>query len=221
MFKNFKKAWIIFWMRYSHIQGFGHLATRLALIFAPPFKGRFFLANLNLHGFVSPSVKISHSDFKIGRHVFIGDNVTIYQGQRGGKVTIGDRAYLVSDINIQTGQGGSLTIGHDTSIQSHCQFSAYLKEIDIGCGVQIAPHCAFYSYDHSFHPGMLIREQPLHSKGSIIVEDDALISHGVIVLSGVRIGKGAVIGAGSVVTKSVSDGAVAVGVPAKTIGKRY
>jgi acetyltransferase-like isoleucine patch superfamily enzyme len=40
------------------------------------------------------------------------------------------------------------------------------------------------------------------------------------VLDGVRIGDRAVIGAGAVVRRSVDDGAIAVGVPAKVVGTR-
>jgi acetyltransferase-like isoleucine patch superfamily enzyme len=90
----------------------------------------------------------------------------------------------------------------------------------IGCGVQIAPNCAFYSYDHSFAPDKLISEQPLKTKGGIIIDDDAWLGFGVIVLDGVRIGKGAVIGAGSVMTQDVPDGAIAVGVPARIVKMR-
>lgn len=40
------------------------------------------------------------------------------------------------------------------------------------------------------------------------------------VLDGVTIGKGSVIGAGAVVTKSIPPYSIAVGVPAKVIGRR-
>jgi len=135
-------------------------------------------------------------------------------------VALNDRVHLVGDIYIETGQGGSLKIGSDTYIQPRCQFSAYLAPIEIGFGVQIAPNCAFYPYDHGCAPGELISKQPLKTKGGIIIDDDALLGYGVIVLSGVRIGKGAVIGAGSVVTRDVPDGAIAVGAPARVIKMR-
>jgi acetyltransferase-like isoleucine patch superfamily enzyme len=60
----------------------------------------------------------------------------------------------------------------------------------------------------------------LESKGNIIVGDDAWISFGVIVLGGVSIGPGAVVGAGSVVTRSIPDGAIAIGNPAKVVKMR-
>ena len=47
------------------------------------------------------------------------------------------------------------------------------------------------------------------------------IGHGVVVLPGVTIGTGAVIGAGAVVTRDVPDYAIAVGVPARVIRRRF
>ena len=58
-------------------------------------------------------------------------------------------------------------------------------------------------------------------KGDIVVEDDAWIGFGSIIMSGVTIGKGAVIAAGSVVTKDVPPYAIVGGVPAKVIKYRF
>jgi acetyltransferase-like isoleucine patch superfamily enzyme len=60
----------------------------------------------------------------------------------------------------------------------------------------------------------------LQTKGDIVIEDDAWLGVGVVVLDGVRIGKGAVIGAGSVVTRDIPDNAIAVGVPASVVKMR-
>ena len=53
----------------------------------------------------------------------------------------------------------------------------------------------------------------------IVIEDDAWICQGSILLKGVRIGKGAIVGAHAVVTKDVPDGAIVAGNPAKLIGR--
>ena len=90
----------------------------------------------------------------------------------------------------------------------------------IGNVVDIAPNCAFYSYDHGFAPDRPIREQPLKTKGDIVIEDEVWIGVGVIVLNGVRIGKGAVIAAGSVVVKDIPKYAIAVGAPARVVKMR-
>ena len=55
--------------------------------------------------------------------------------------------------------------------------------------------------------------------GRIVIEDDAWLGTGAIILPDVRIGTGAVVGAGSVVTKDVPDFMVVGGVPAKAIRK--
>jgi acetyltransferase-like isoleucine patch superfamily enzyme len=146
--------------------------------------------------------------------------VTIYQSSGGGPVEVGDNVRIYRDTIIQTGQGGSVKLAPNLVVQPRCQFSAYKGSIEIRSDAQIAPNCAFYPYNHGFSAGELIYKQPLSSKGGIIIGEDAWLGFGVIILDGVTIGKGAIIGAGSVVTKSIPDGSVAAGNPAKIIGTR-
>jgi acetyltransferase-like isoleucine patch superfamily enzyme len=54
----------------------------------------------------------------------------------------------------------------------------------------------------------------------VVIEDDADLGVGAIVLPGVRIGRGAQVGAGAVVTKDVPDYAVVAGVPARVVRER-
>ena len=215
-----KDLWIRFWMHYAGLSPFGRFATRLATWFVPPYKGRGYLSRLSTQGYISPKASIFHDDLQLHNNVFIGDRVVIYKAKDGGAVKIGRATYIHCDTIIETGAGGSLTIGANTSIQPRCQFSAYKGSIVIGCGVQIAPNSAFYPYNHGFEPDELITKQPLQTKGGIIIGDDAWLGFGVIVLDGIRIGKGAVVGAGSVVTRDIPDGAIAVGVPARIVKMR-
>ena len=204
-------------MRQSGMGFYGRMATRLAAWFIPPYYGRGFLATLNPKGYISPRAGISHHDLRLGKHVFIGDRVIIYQDRDGGGVDIGTRSHLYGETIIHTGSGGSLQIGANSHIHPRCQIMAYKAKIQIGDEVQIAPNCAFYPYDHGIKAGRLIQDQPLTTRGDILIGDDAWLGFGVIVLSGVRIGAGAVIGAGSVVSQSIPDNAIAVGVPAKVV----
>lgn len=216
----YKRRWTIFWMRYSGLSAMGRLATRCATWFGPPHKAGHKLANMNPKGYIAPSVIIYHPDLRLGKHVLIGDRVVIYQAEDGGPVELGDRVGILRDTAIETGFGGSVSIGPSTWIHPRGQINAYLGSIHIGSGVDIAPNCAFYAYDHGFAPDKTVREQPLQTKGDIIIGDHAWLGVGVIVLSGVRIGNGAVIGAGSVVTKDIPDNAIAFGVPAQVIKMR-
>jgi acetyltransferase-like isoleucine patch superfamily enzyme len=218
--RTFKRVWIHFWMSLAGTNGFGRFATGLAGWLAPPHKARTSLARMNPRGYVAPSAVIYHPDLKLGKHIFIADRVIAYQAKDGGFIRLGDNVCILRDSILETGFGGSLSIGDRTWIHPRCQLNAYLGSIEIGSEVQIAPNCAFYSYDHGFVSDRSINKQPLETKGNIIVEDGVWFGVGVIVLSGVRIGKGAVIGAGSVVTQSIPPNAIAIGVPARVIKMR-
>ena len=215
-----RRSWIRFWMRLSWLSGFGRIATCLATWLAPPHKARTYLANLNSRGYIAPSATIYHSKLRLGANVFIGDRVMVFQAKEGGEVKLGDRVRILRDTIIETGDGGSLSLGADTYIHPRCQLNAYKASIQIGRSVLIAANCAFYPHNHSIAPNKPIREQSLNTKGSIVVGDHSWLGTGVIVLGGVRMGKGVVIGAGSVVTKDVPDGAIAVGVPARVVKMR-
>jgi acetyltransferase-like isoleucine patch superfamily enzyme len=54
-------------------------------------------------------------------------------------------------------------------------------------------------------------------RGKIVIEDDAWIGAGAIILPNVRIGEGAIVGAGAVVTEDVPPRAVVAGIPAKIL----
>jgi len=213
-------AWSYGWMRLSGVPLLGRGALWLASLSAPPYYDRRRLARYHPRGYVAPSATLYHRDLSLGAHVFIGDRVTIYQDRDGGGVALGDRVHLYGDTTIQTGAGGSLSVGSNTHIQPRCQFSAYKSPIQIGSGVQIAPGCGFYSYAHGMKLGLSMQEQPLTTKGGIVIEDDVWLGYGAIVLDGVRIGRGAVVGAGAVVTRDVPEFAIATGVPARAIAGR-
>ncbi len=220
MLNRIHKKWTHFWMQHARLTTFGRISTSLAKLLLPTYKARTFLVRLNKQWYISPDASIHHNDLHLGNNIFIGERVVIYQNKNGGPVNIGKGTHIHRDTIIESGHGGALLIGDDSHIQPRCQFSSYKGSITVGSGVQIGPNCAFYPYDHSFSSDGLIKDQPLQTKGGIVIDDDAWIGFGVIVLDGVRIGKGAVVGAGSVVKHDVADGAIAAGVPARVLKMR-
>lgn len=207
-------------MRLSGIPYCRGIATRIALLGTGPCFPRRGLAGQTPRGFISTKATLYGDRINLGLNVFIDDRVLIHQRSDSAAVEIGARVKLHEDTHILVGQEGSVQIGADTRIHRGCQIESYKAPIRIGRCVGISPRCAFQSFDHGFAPSLPISEQPLTTKGPIIIEDEVWLGYGVIVLSGVRIGKGAVIGAGSVVTHDIPDGAVAVGVPARVIKMR-
>lgn len=216
----FIARWQIYWARHSDNAGLGRIAAWLAVRNTSPYHGRAFLANLNPDGFIVHNSSFAHPSIRTGAHVYVGDRVIASCEDGGGRVELADRVQLYGDTLIQTGAGGSISIGADTHIQPGCHLHAFLSDIIIGRNVEIAAGCAFYSYDHGFAGSELIMKQPLNSKGAISVGDGVWLGHAVTILAGVHIGDGAVIGAGAVVTRHIPSNAIAVGVPARIIKRR-
>lgn len=217
---SLREYWIRGWMKFSGRGPLGRVATRLATWFAPPFFKRNRLARMNTKGYISPKAEIDHSQLRTRAHVFIGDYVKIIEGAESGFIDLGEQVELHRELTLHTGQGGNITIGPRSSVHAGCFLIAYKSSIRIGADVQIASNAAFYPYNHGFAPGDLIANQPLTSRGDIVLEDDVNIGFGVIVLDGVTIGKGAAVGAGSVVVQDIPPGAIAMGVPARVLRMR-
>ena len=199
----------------------GGLFLRGAMKLVGPYKNRRILVNLGHRSFLSPHADIGCPDLTLGQMIFIDDQVTIYAHRDGGGVRIGDYSSIQRFTILETIRGGEIVIGQHSHIQSGCNLTAALGSIRIGDHVQLAPRCALYPYQHGISDlETPIAKQPITSKGDIVIEDDAWLGVGVIVMDGVTIGRGAVVGAGAVVTKDIPPLAIAVGSPAKVVGYR-
>ena len=86
--------------------------------------------------------------------------------------------------------------------------------ITIGKHVIMGHSCFILTQNHKYlnpegYDGCVVKD--------VLIDDHAWLGHCVIILPGVRVGKHAIIGAGAVVSRSVSDYAIAVGNPAKVV----
>ncbi len=90
------------------------------------------------------------------------------------------------------------------------------EKLVIGDRVAIAPRVTLIT--SSDPNNSRIGKPPFHPiRGRIVIEDDAWIGAGAIVMPNVVIGKRAIVGAGAVVTKDVPPDTTVVGVPAHRI----
>jgi acetyltransferase-like isoleucine patch superfamily enzyme len=121
---------------------------------------------------------------------------------------------------------GEIVIGDDSTLVGPVFMCA--RRIDVGRRVVISYHvtiadCDFHPLDPAArrqdalanaHGGDASRRPSLVSR-PVVIEDDAWIGIGAIVLKGVRIGRAARVAAGAVVTRDVPDGATVAGNPAR------
>lgn len=109
--------------------------------------------------------------------------------------------------------GDKVMIGEDLIIGE--AGNDFEDKLFIGDRVAIGPRVTLI---HDSAPNRSrLREVYPGYRGNIVIQDDAWIGAGSIILPGVTIGEGSVVGAGAVVTKDVPPYTVVVGVPARPI----
>jgi len=112
-----------------------------------------------------------------------------------------------------------IRIGRNVTINEYVFLDGF-GGLDIGDDCRIAHGCSFISEDHVFDDP----EVPIWKQGKraapITLGRDVWLGCGVRVLKGVRIGEGSVIGAGAVVTRDIPPFSIAIGAPARVVGRR-
>ncbi|GGB76788.1 DapH/DapD/GlmU-related protein [Deinococcus soli (ex Cha et al. 2016)] len=140
--------------------------------------------------------------FKMGRRC----RVEIIHSHNGLKyaphLIVGDRVSLNDDVHIACAH--EIFIGNDVLMAS----KIFISDHDHGS----------YTGDEPDTPNSAPNDRLLNLK-PVIIGDRVWIGEMVSVLPGVKIGAGSIIGAGSVVTKSIPEGCIAVGSPARVVKK--
>lgn len=110
-----------------------------------------------------------------------------------------------------------VNIGKDCSIDTK-SFGTEPYLITIGDGVRIARNASFYTHGGVVSLRKYYKDPDLEQMGKISVGDYSSIGAYCMIMPGVSIGKLCIVGGGSVVTKSIPDGCMVAGNPAKFIG---
>ena len=110
--------------------------------------------------------------------------------------------------------GYNITVG-DFFYANHNLVITDGARVTLGDHVFIAPNCCITTAEHAIDPEQ--RKAGMEIAKPVTVGNNVWIGAGTTVLAGVTIGDNTVIGAGSVVTKSLPDNVVAVGVPCRVL----
>lgn len=136
----------------------------------------------------------------------------------GERVIVG-RNTLLQPITAYLGQSFSprVVIGDDCYVGPNCQFHC-IGRIELGAGCVLSDQVYLSDVSHGMDPREnLIMDQPVTSKGPVILGPHSFVGFGSVLLSGVTLGEHAVIGARSVVTRSVPAYTMVAGNPARPI----
>ena len=155
----------------------------------------------------------------IGRDVVIRPFTTIYAGSMiGDGVQTGQCVSIREDneigANSSIGTGAILEFGNRIGLRSRIHSGCFLEMTIIEDDVFVGPRVVFTDDPHPM--GCPRYKECL---GGVTVRSLAKIGANCTLLPGVVVGRNALIGAGSVVSKSVPDGMVAAGNPAKVLKK--
>lgn len=111
-------------------------------------------------------------------------------------------------------QPENISIGVDTSVGDRCFLDGRAKLI-IGSHVSIASQVLIYNSEHNINDEWFTAQN-----AEVKIGDYVFVGPRAIILPGVTIGSGAIVAAGAVITKNLSEGTIAGGVPAIKIGER-
>ena len=170
------------------------------------------------------------ANVRMGQGCFLErrDSFKRYRSRREVGLRLGDRVTVHTWTEFNMEPEGVLEVGDDSTLVGAVFMCA--ESIRIGKRVIVSYNVTIA--DSDFHPrdpeqrkldaianspeGDRSKRPPVVTR-PVVIEDDAWIGIGAIILKGVRIGRRARIGAGAVVAKDVPDGAVMTGNPARLV----
>ena len=178
-----------------------------------------------------------------GKGVFFGENIILRHPNRihlGNKVVISDgcildarnselsRVITLSDNVILSNnvmiscKGGSVTIGEYSGLGALTVIQSIANSpVEIGNNVFIGPKCYITGGGNYITKRLDIPiwKQGMEEMGATKLGNDIWLGANVTVLGGVEVGSHSIVAAGAVVTKSLDEKSVSVGIPAVT--KKY
>ena len=139
----------------------------------------------------------------------------LYRRLRYGFHSVHPTAYIASGAKIKK----DIEMAEHSFINFGCVITA---KVIMGRYSLLGPRVSIIGDNHNFDvPGTPIMFSGMPEPQVTIIEDDAWIGQGSIVISGVKIGRGAIVAAGSVVTRDVPAFEIHAGIPNKKLRDRF
>ena len=176
---------------------------------------------------------------KVGKNFFARRFPSVML-DKTSNITLGDNIFLKGRVELRAVKGASVQLQNDVKLDVGVRIVATNsssvvvdKGSDIGCYsifncgddfymgeyCLVAGFCYFQTSDHKIQHGKLIQSQG-YTHGKIYIGKDVWVGGGSFILSNSIVENGCIIGANSLVNKTIMANSIAVGSPAKIIGKR-
>ncbi|MEO5314985.1 DapH/DapD/GlmU-related protein [Pseudarthrobacter sp. CC12] len=141
------------------------------------------------------------SNIEVGTGFRAGNNSIVWAPR---KLTLGNNVHLGSNVRIEVDGtiGDSVLIANSAGIVGRTDHST----AEVGVPITETDW---------------VGRSPARLSQPVAIGSDVWIGYGAVVLSGVSIGDSTVIGAGAVVTRDIPANSIAVGNPARVIGRRF
>lgn len=169
---------------------------------------------------IEPGVSLQYPDrIRIGPGSRVGRNAVLRANtERRPGIRLGEGVWIQDSVIINANRG-QVSLGNRSWLGPFCLVYGN-GGVSIGANVLVAAHTTINSVSHeSVRCDIPINDQPVRID-PVVIEDDVWIGLNAVILQGVTLGRGAIIGAGAVVTRSVPPWSIAVGVPARVVGRR-
>jgi acetyltransferase-like isoleucine patch superfamily enzyme len=158
----------------------------------------------------------------VPQRIFLGDRVFVgqycYLDGQTSFLRLGDDVHLARSCTLRAGERG-ITIYDGAGINTRTYVDGN-GGVEVGRNALLSPGVQVISGNHVFdRTDVPIRNQGT-AYGKVTIGEDCWLGTNVIVLPGVTIGRGSVVGAGAVVTGDLPDLSIALGVPARVVGRR-
>ena len=178
-------------------------------------KGCMFAANIVIRHpgriFLGSSVVISEGCILDGRHESVSPSIIL-----------GDNSILSNNVMLSC-KNGTIVIGDNTGVNAQTIVQSTNDcPVSIGADCIIGQRC-FIIGGGSYNLDLLdvpIRKQGIKNDGGVRLEENVWLGGNVSVLGGVTMRSGSVAAAGSVLTRSVPENSVNMGIPARTVRTR-
>jgi acetyltransferase-like isoleucine patch superfamily enzyme len=157
---------------------------------------------------------VNDAPYRLINDVEFGADVVVYSFTNLYGCRIGDGTRIGPFVEIQRGA----VIGTKCKIQSHtfvCDGVEIHDRVFVGHGTMFIND----KFPSATNAAGELQGEADWTLLPTVVEQDATLGSGAVIMGGIRIGAGALVGAGAVVTRDVAPGEVVAGVPARALAR--